>query len=136
MRVWCGGAREPRVTIGRLFPVRATHSDLLTFQDLSGKKLLFFSDISRFPIIYEDVGHYINFNMTLKASNVMNTEWEENFKKLIRRWKKVLFLQVKIQKKLNFDRTWRVADLYILLEKITDEINCVRLDLRPINLKQ
>ena len=74
--------------------------------------------------------------MTLKASNVMNTEWEENFKKLIRRWKKVLYLQVKIQKKLNFDRTWRVADLYILLEKITDEINCVRLDLRPINLKQ
>ena len=72
----------------------------------------------------------------MKASDLQNSEWEENFKKLIRRWKKVLYLQVKIQKKLNFDRTWRVADLYILLEKITDEINCVRLDLRPINLKQ
>ena len=74
--------------------------------------------------------------MTLKASNVMNTEWEENFKKLIRRWKKVLYLQVKIQKKLNFDRSMRVVDLYILLEKITDEINCVLLDLQPINFKQ
>ena len=66
----------------------------------------------------------------------MNTEWEQTFKKLIRRWKKVIYLQVKIQKKLNFDQTWRDADLYILLEKITDEINCVRLDLQPINLKQ
>ena len=74
--------------------------------------------------------------MTLKASNVMNTEWEENFKKLIRKWKKVLYLQVKIQKKLNFDRSMRVADLYILLEKITDEINCVLLDLQPMNLNQ
>ena len=74
--------------------------------------------------------------MTLKASNFTNSEWEENFKNLIRRWKKVLYLQVKIQKKLNFDQTWRVADLYILLEKITDEINCVLLDLQPINVKQ
>ena len=97
---------------------------------------MLFLDILRLPIIYEDVGHYINFNMTLKASNVMNTEWEQTFKKLIRRWKKVIYLQVKIQKKLNFDQTWRDADLYILLEKITDEINCVRLDLQPINLKQ
>ena len=72
----------------------------------------------------------------MKASDLQNSEWEEIFKKLIRRWKKVLYLQVKIQKKLNFDQTWRVADLYILLEKITDEINCVRLDLQPINLKQ
>ena len=100
------------------------------------KIMFFFSDILRLPIIYEDVGHYINFNMTLTASNLTNTEWEENFKKLIRRWKKVLYLQVKIQKKLNFDRTWRVSDLYILLEKITDEINCVRLDLQPINFKE
>ena len=74
--------------------------------------------------------------MTLKASNFKNFEWEENFKKLIRKWKKVLYLQVKIHKKLNFDQTWRVADLYILLEKITDEINCVLLDLKPINFKQ
>ena len=74
--------------------------------------------------------------MTLTASNQTNTEWEENFKKLIRRWKKVLYLQVKIEKKLNFDRTWRVADLYIMIEKITDEINCARLDLQPIIVKQ
>ena len=39
-RVWCGDARdtrEPRITIGWLFPARDTLANLPAFQDLSGK---------------------------------------------------------------------------------------------------
>ena len=64
-----------------------------------------------------------------------NDQWDFNFRKLMQKWDDILSIKRKLKEKFKIGNTWNVETVYVLLEKLENDLSQALFDIQPIYLK-